>query len=157
MHKNPYATDLGNAEPLAALADTPQRIRSLVEGWPKARWEKSYAPGKWTARQILAHLVQTELALTTRVRFAASQHDYQAQPFSQDDWIGIDNQADGSTSLDAYTALRAFNLAMFKHLTPDQRTRTFTHPEYGELTPEWVAAQLAGHDIHHLRQLQTIE
>ena len=130
MHKNPYATDLGNAEPLAALADTPQRIRSLVEGWPKARWEKSYAPGKWTARQILAHLVQTELALTTRVRFAASQHDYQAQAFSQDDWIGIDNQVDGSTSLDAYTALRAFNLAMFKHLTPDQRPRTFTHPEY---------------------------
>jgi hypothetical protein len=25
------------------------------------------------------------------------------------------------------------------------------------LTPEWVAAQLAGHDIHHLKQLRQIK
>jgi hypothetical protein len=37
------------------------------------------------------------------------------------------------------------------------RKRPFTHPEYGELTPDWVAAQLAGHDIHHLKQLHVID
>jgi hypothetical protein len=46
---------------------------------------------------------------------------------------------------------------MFTGMTPAQRQRTFTHPEYGDLTVEWVAAQLAGHDIHHLKQLQTIK
>jgi DinB superfamily len=153
-HPNPYADDLGSNDPLTVLADTPQRIRALVEQWPADRWERSYAPGKWTAAQIIAHLAQTELALTTRLRFAASAPGYVAQPFSQDDWIGLDAQADPRVALDAYTALRRLNVAMFRNLTPAQRARPFTHPEYGELTPDWVAGQLAGHDIHHLKQLE---
>jgi hypothetical protein len=156
MHKNPYADDLGSRDALEALADTPQKIRSLIEKWPADRWEKSYAPGKWSARRLIVHLAQTELALTTRVRFAASQEAYVAQPFNQDAWLLLDDHADAATALDAYTALRSFNLAMFKGMPPAQRQRTFTHPEYGDLTPDWVAAQLAGHDIHHLKQLQRI-
>jgi hypothetical protein len=156
MHKNPYADDLGPRHALDALAETPFTIEKLVKQWPADRWEKSYAPGKWSARRVLVHLAQTELALTTRVRYAASQDGYVAQPFSQDAWLAIDDHADGATALDAYTALRRLNLAMFRGMTPAQRGRTFTHPEYGDLTPDWVAAQLAGHDIHHLKQLQQI-
>jgi len=157
MPKNPYADDLGSLDPLKALAETPKKIHRLVEKWTKRRWEKSYAPGKWSARRIIIHLAQAEIALTTRVRFAASQDGYVAQPFNQDDWIALDDHADAQTALDAYTALRRLNVAMFKGMTPQQRSRPFTHPEFGDLTPEWVAAQLAGHDIHHLKQLQQIK
>jgi DinB family protein len=157
MHKNPYSDDLESADPLAALAETPERIRVLVDGWSVSEWERSYDPGKWTARQVIVHLAQTEIALTTRVRFAASQDGYVAQPFSQDDWLPLDDHADARTALGAYTALRKLNLLMFQNMTAQQRTRPFTHPEYGALTPEWVAAQLAGHDIHHLKQLQAIK
>jgi len=156
MTKNPYADDLGSREPLEALADTPLKIEMLVRKWPEARWEQSYAPGKWSARRVLIHLAQTELALTTRVRFAASQDGYVAQAFNQDAWLALDEHADGPTALDAYLALRRLNVAMFRGMAPSQRQRTFKHPEYGALTPEWVAAQLAGHDIHHLKQLQQI-
>lgn len=154
--KNPYGEDLGSLDPLKALAETPRKIQALVGKWPAKRWGRSYASGKWSARLILIHLAQTELALTTRVRFAASQDGYVAQPFDQDQWIPLDERADGATALAAYVALRKLNVLMFKGLTPKQRTRVFTHPEYGALTPEWVAAQLAGHDIHHLKQLRLI-
>jgi hypothetical protein len=155
--KNPYAEDLGSFDPLTALAETPERLRAVVQGWSVTQWEQRYAPGKWTARQVVVHLAQTELALTVRVRFAASQDGYVAQAFSQDDWLPLDDHADARTALDAYTALRKLNVIMFRNMTSAQRTRPFTHPEYGQLTPEWVAAQLAGHDIHHLKQLQTIK
>jgi DinB superfamily len=156
-HPNPYADDLGSRDVLQALAETPQKIRSLIEKWPADRWERSYAPGKWSARRVLVHLAQTELALTTRARFAASQEGYVAQAFNQDDWLSLDDHADGPTALDAYTALRRLNLAMFKWMTAAQRNRAFKHPEYGELSPQWIAEQLAGHDIHHLKQLERIE
>ena len=156
MQKNPYASDLGSIDPLKALADTPRKISKVVDKWSTKQWERSYAPGKWSARRILIHLAQAELALTTRVRFAASQDGYVAQSFDQDAWLLLDDRADGPTALDAYTALRRLNLAMFKGLTPAQRKRGFTHPEFGKLTPDWVAAQLAGHDIHHLNQLKQI-
>ena len=156
MAKNPYAEVLGALDPITALSQTPQRIRDLVSTWPDDRWEKSYAPGKWTARQILVHLVQTEMALSTRVRFALSQDNYTAQPFDQDAWMTAEARTDAQTALNAYFALRGMDVAMFKALTSSQRQRTFTHPEYGALTPEWVMAQMAGHDLHHFEQLQRI-
>jgi len=157
LQKNPYAEDLGPLDPLKALAETPKKIQAVVGKWPAKRWAKRYAPGKWSARLIVVHLAQTELALTARVRFAASQDGYVAQSFDQDQWVPLDEGADGPTALAAYVALRKLNVLMFKGLTPKQRTRVFTHPEFGPLTPEWVAAQLAGHDIHHLKQLRLIK
>ena len=153
---NPYAADLGNQDALDALGKTPARIAAAVDGWTAADFERSYAPGKWSIRKVLIHLAQTELALTTRVRFALSQPGYAAQSFSQDDWIPIEDKTEARIALDAYTALRRFNLAMFRNLTPAQRERTFTHPEYGTLTVAWVANQMAGHDIHHLQQIESL-
>jgi hypothetical protein len=153
---NPYADDLGNRQPLEALADSLERIRNLVAPWGPDDFEKSYAPGKWSARQILVHLAQTELALSTRARFALTQNGYVAQPFSQDDWMSVDAGTDARTALDAYTSLRGLNLAMWRRLTREQVDRPFSHPEYGDLTVGWVMAQMAGHDIHHLKQLHAI-
>jgi hypothetical protein len=46
---------------------------------------------------------------------------------------------------------------MWNRLSDAQKDRSFTHPEYGELTVRWIAAQMAGHDIHHLKQFEQIE
>ena len=153
---NPYAEDLGNRKPLDALGDTAEHIRQLVASWSDATFDKSYAPGKWSARQILVHLAQTELALTTRARFALAQPGYTAQAFNQDDWMPLDDGADARTALAAYTSLRGLNLAMWRRLSTEQLDRSFSHPEYGDLTVSWIIAQMAGHDIHHLKQLQAI-
>jgi uncharacterized damage-inducible protein DinB len=154
---NPYADDLGQRDPLTALADTPERMRRLLQSWTDEQFERSYAPGKWSARRILVHLAQSELALTTRARFALTQPSYQAQSFSQDEWLPLDDGSDGRTALDAYTTLRRMNLAMWRRLSAEQLGRRFSHPEYGELTVGWIMAQMAGHDIHHLKQFERIQ
>src|SRR5829696_8022374 len=137
MRPNPYAADLGSREPLDALGDTPGRIRALVQPWTGAQFERTYAEGKWTARQVLIHLAQTELALTTRARFALSQPGYAAQAFSQDDWMPIDARTSAQIALDAYTSLRQMNMEMWKSLSAEERNRAFSHPEYGQLTVWW--------------------
>ena len=156
MNPNPYAADLGSREPLAALAETPWQIEQIVKSWSEKDFDRSYAPGKWSARKILVHLAQAELALTTRVRFALAQDNYQAQSFDQDDWMPLDDGMDARTALNAYLALRLMNLAMWRSLSPAQLERSFVHPEYGDLNVGWVAAQMAGHDIHHLRHFEAI-
>ena len=152
-HANPYAAALGHRDPLEALADTPWRIEETVKRWRAEEFERPWSPGKWTGRQILIHLAQTELALTTRARFALSEDAYAAQSFSQDAWMPLDATLGAPEALDAYLAMRRMNLAMWRSLTAAQRERSFSHPEYGTLTVHWIAEQLAGHEIHHYRQL----
>ncbi|MBA3641816.1 MAG: DinB family protein [Acidobacteria bacterium] len=156
MTANPYGADLGDLEALPALANTPLQIRAIVETWSDAQFERSYATGKWPARKILAHLAQTELALSTRARFALTTDNYQAQSFDQDQWMPLDEHVDAATALDTYTTLRRMNLAMWRGLTDAQMKRPFFHPDFGEVSVAWIATQMAGHDIHHLKQFEQI-
>jgi hypothetical protein len=153
---NPYAADLGEHDALVALGETPARIRQAVAGWTDAQFERTYAPGKWSIRKVLVHLAQTELALGTRARFALSEAGYVAQPFSQDHWLPLDEAMDASTALDVYTTLRRMNVGMFRRLPAGRIDCEFSHPEYGTLTVRWIASQMAGHDIHHLKQIESV-
>ena len=152
----PYINLVQTDDVVSFLNEQLKETMPFLESISEEQSRHSYAPGKWTVRKILIHLAQTELALTTRARFALSQPGYQAQAFSQDDWLPLDEACDGRTALDTYTTLRRFNLAMWRKLTPDQRQRSFNHPEYGDLTVDWIMAQMAGHDIHHLKQFEMI-
>ena len=154
--QTPYTKDLDNREPLAALRETTARIGGLARGWSQADFERSYAPGKWSARQILTHLAQTELALGTRARMAVVTPQYTAQDWDQDSWIGLDSRLEGPAALAAFLATARMNLACFEGLSEVQRAIVLTHPEYGTITVDWIIHQMAGHHINHLRQLERV-
>src|SRR5688572_7152591 len=124
MYPNPYGQYVEGRDVLASLEETPRRMAALVRGWPRVRDEQSHAPGKWTARQVLAHLAHLEMVFSIRVRFALAENDYRIQPFEQDDWMRAESPPPALVALDAYVALRAMNLALLKSLTPEQRQRT---------------------------------
>jgi len=154
---NPYASDLADRDPLEALRETPNRIVSLTNAWTPPQFERSYAPGKWTARQILIHLAQTELALGNRARMALATSPYAAQAMRQDAWMIRDAALSAREALDAFVAIASMNAAMFRSLSAADRATPFTHPEYGDLTIDWMLHQMAGHQIHHLRQLEQVD
>jgi hypothetical protein len=152
----PYTADLGDCDPIVAIRETSERIRTLTGGWSADRFERRYAPGKWTARQLVTHLAQTEMALGARARMALATPNYVAQPFDQDQWMALESRLGGRDALDAFLAASRMNVTLFESLTPAQRAIALSHPEYGTLTVDWIIHQMAGHQIHHLRQLEAI-
>ena len=154
--QTPYSKDLGAREPIAAMRETADRIRALTAGWSGDQFDRSYAPGKWSARQIFIHLAQTELAFGNRARMAIATPNYTAQPFDQDTWMAKESWTGGREAFEALVAANAFNRAFFKSLSPADRAAPFSHPEYGTLTVDWLVHQMAGHLIHHLAQLEEI-
>jgi hypothetical protein len=154
--QTPYTVDLGDRDPIASCRETPARIGAIAGAWAPGDFERSYAPGKWSARQILIHLAQTELALGTRARMALTTPGYAAQSFDQDSWMARESALDGRAALDAFLALAAMNSALFTSLSDADRAATLTHPEYGSLTVDWIIHQMAGHQIHHLKQLEQV-
>jgi uncharacterized damage-inducible protein DinB len=153
---NPYARYVEGVDVLTALEETPRRLQTLVAGWPRDAFERSYAPGKWTARQILAHLAQTEMVFANRLRFGLTASNYVVQPFDQDEWMAVDDGVEADAALAAYLALRRMNARVCRGLTREQRTRSFTHPERGTIDIDWFMVMFAGHERHHLAQLETI-
>jgi hypothetical protein len=153
---NPYAADLADRDPLDALGDTPFRIRAIADSWTPQQHERTYAPGKWSARQILIHLAQSEMALGARARLALSTSPYTSQPFDQDAWMARDSAMSGADALAAFVAMAVMNHTLFAALPAGDRTKPFTHPEYGAISVDWMINQMAGHQIHHLHQLEQI-
>ena len=153
---NPYAADLGDMDVMRALADTPERLRSLAERMTPAQYARSYAPGKWTAAQLFVHLAQVELAFSLRVRMAVTSHDYVVQPFDQDTWMAREPVVAGLDALRGYYAMRQFNLPFYRSLTIDERRRPLVHPERGPMIVEWILESLAGHERHHLPHIEII-
>jgi uncharacterized damage-inducible protein DinB len=153
---NPYREQLGDRDPLGVLSETPWRVRALAERIGAAGLDRSYAPGKWTARQVLAHLAQVEMMFGTRFRQAVTLERYTVQTFDQDGWMAREPLPDAATIINALCGMREWNLAFFRSLSPEERARTFSHPERGTQSVAWMLELLAGHDLNHLAQLEVI-
>ena len=152
----PYSKDLGDREPIAAMRETAARLGALVERWSVEQLDRSHAPGKWTARQTLTHLAQCELMFGTRARMALATPTYVAQSMDQDAWMVRETGLSGRDALDALCAASRMNASLFATLSAADRAVTFSHPEYGALTVDWIIYQSAGHQLHHLAQIEQI-
>ena len=153
--QTPYSADLGDRDPIEAIRETLESFDRLSR-WPDADFERSYAAGKWSARQVLVHLAQMELAFGTRARLALTTPNYVAQSFDQDRWMARESRLGGRAALAALVATGTMNVELFASLSPADRQATFAHPEYGAISIDWLIHQTAGHQIHHLRQLESI-
>lgn len=155
MTLNPYAEALGKNEPVEVIEETPARLARVLEKLTAEQIEKRPAPGKWSMREIIAHLADCELAFGYRLRQAAAGVDL-IQPFDQDEWARNYGGYGFQMALTTYRALRAWNLAFVRSLTEQQKAQKVTHPERGTMTTWTIVETMAGHDLHHLTRLEKL-
>jgi hypothetical protein len=153
---NPYASFLGQQDPLKVIAATSGRLTQLFETLGTEGAERSPAPGKWSPRQILCHLADCEVAFAFRLRQAYAEPRYVIQPFDQDAWAGVYGSAalDVASALSAYSALRQWNLKFIESVPPETMSKMLNHPERGDMTFGAVVETMAGHDINHIQQIE---
>jgi hypothetical protein len=155
---NPYAPFLGSRDALEVAAETPGRLSDLAKKLGQTGMERSYAPGKWPARLILCHLADSEVVFAFRFRQALAEPNHVIQPFDQDAWARPYSSPglSGAAAIDAFSALRHWNLALLKNVPQATFSKPVTHPERGSMTFKVVLETMAGHDLNHLRQLDAI-
>ena len=151
---NPYASQLGDQDPVSVLSATASRLQELAISLGDSRIEQPIAPGKWSPRQIFIHLADCELAFGFRYRQTLAEDNHLVQPFDQDKWAGAYAAYEAGQALDTFVALRRWNLALIQKLTPEQLAKGVLHPERGQETLLGLFEISAGHDINHLRQLE---
>jgi hypothetical protein len=152
---------LGHVEgkdPLAVQAATAKKLARLIEGVPAARLRKRPAPDKWSVSEILAHLADGEIVGAFRLRLILGAPGSPIVAYDQDAWVtsGHYDTRDPRKSVDQFRVLREANLALLESITPDQWKQYGVHSERGTESIEHIVRMFAGHDLNHLRQIESI-
>jgi uncharacterized damage-inducible protein DinB len=153
---NPYAAALAGREPTAVIASSAASMRELLARIGAARLQQAPAPGKWSARDIVCHLADTEIAFAFRLRQTLAEEHHVIQPFDQDRFAAVYGAMDAAVALESFAALRQWNLALLAALPTAASSRPVTHPERGTMTFASIVETMAGHDLNHLSQLEAI-
>ena len=149
---------LGQKDPRKVLAATPAKLGRLVRRASAAKLRKRPAPGKWSAGEIVAHLLDCEIVAGWRIRQVLGSPGTPIQAFDQDAWAaaGHYDQRDARKSLGEFRALREANLALLKSLTPEQWKHHGVHAEWGAHSIEFMVCEMAGHDLNHIPQVERL-
>jgi uncharacterized damage-inducible protein DinB len=153
MSVNPYAGPLGERDAAKVIAQTPERLAQVIDGLSAAEIETRPAPGKWSVREIVAHLADCEIAFGFRLRQSYGGESL-LQPFDQDAWSRAYGVYTTEMALATFKTLRAWNVAFVGGLTEADKKLPARHPERGEMTLWTIVETMAGHDLHHLAGLE---
>ena len=148
--------NVAGKDPLEIMRQTPSRIREIVASAKSGQLDYRPAPGKWSIREQLAHLVDSETVIATRIRWAAAEPGTGVVAYDQDKWAKTSRYAEVpvETSVAVFSAVRAATLAFIDRLTPEERANAHTlHSERGKETLDRILEMTAGHDINHLETM----
>lgn len=152
---------LGYAEgqqPLKIQAASAKKLERLLKGVPAAKLRKRPAPEKWSVAEIMAHLADSEIVTSFRLRQILGTPGTPIPAYDQEAWArsGHYEKRDARKSLAQFRTLREANLALLKSLSPEQWKHHGMHSERGAETIERLALLIAGHDLNHTRQIERI-
>lgn len=152
----PYSQELAGRDPQKIIAETPARLARVLGALTTEQIETRPAPGKWSVREIVAHLADCEIAWSWRLRQVYAEEHAVIQPFDQDAWARSYDAYTYAAARRTFEALRAWNVEFVAGLRDADRQRPMTHPERGEETLWTIVEIMAGHDLHHLLRLEAL-
>jgi hypothetical protein len=134
------------------LEATLQLLRSIDESRAGFR----YAPDKWSIKQLLGHVIDSERVFTYRaLRFARNDKN-PLSGFDQDDFIkgGNFDEQNFTDLIDEFEHVRKSTIHLFKPLSNEAWLRTGTAND-DEVSVRALAFIIAGHLVHHVGVLKS--
>jgi hypothetical protein len=113
-------------------------------------------PGKWSIRQIVAHLSDSEIAAAMRLRRIIAEENPTLEAYDQDAWaVNLDyGRRKPSQALETFRRIRAENYELLKELPETAFDRVGLHTERGPLTLKQLTQLIAEHAESHAAQLR---
>lgn len=117
---------------------------------------KTYAPGKWTVRQLLHHLADAETVLYERIRRGIARPGQVVWGFDQDKWADQlnYNTRDLAINQAIYQSIRKGVIDLVNAHYDQAGDQQYVHNETGLRTVKEEFDKVAWHNEHHLRQIR---
>ena len=146
---------------IEAYAQGYSEVANALEGFPEERLSDHPLPGKWSAREIVHHLADSETESAARLRRLLTQRhpiilSYDQEAYAQR--LRYDERQDLTPPLAAFRSARENTVPLLRAMTEEDWKREGWHTESGRYSAEtWLqiyAAHAHGHasQIRRLRQ-----
>jgi hypothetical protein len=150
-----YIALIPGSDILATLDAQRRDTMTLLCGRDEADGDFRYAPGKWSAKEVLGHVCDTERIFAYRALRIARADQTPIEGYEQDDYVrnGPFAQAPLPELIEDYIAVRRATLTLLRNLDEPAWTRHGVANK-NEVTVRALAYIIAGHELHHRKILE---
>jgi uncharacterized damage-inducible protein DinB len=133
------------------LIDSQKNFESLLRNLPLEKHNFSYAEGKWTMKELIQHIIDTERIFSYRALCFARNDSTSLPGFDQDIFVENDNANDRNyyDLLDEMAVLRKSSVQLYKSFSDEALLRIGVASE-NKMSVRALGYLFSGHQIHHL-------
>lgn len=123
---------------------------------PEEHLDKTYAPGKWTVRQLLHHLTDAETVLYERIRRGIANPGQVVWGFNQDLWAEKLDYHNFPLTINkqVYIAVRNSMIYLAEKYYESHGGNQYVHSETGLRTVQDEFDKVVWHNERHLEQIE---
>jgi hypothetical protein len=150
-----YVRQVPDGNLLAGLEQQGRDTVTLLRGVDEKKSQFRYADGKWTIREVVGHLIDTERVFAYRA-LSFARGDHTALPsFDENEWARTSNAGRRALSelIAEFEAVRTATLAMFRGFSDGEFAREGVASN-NPITVRALAYIVAGHERHHVKILR---
>lgn len=150
-----YISLVPGADIVATLDAQRRAMMLLLSSKTDAETEFRYAPEKWSAKEVLGHVCDTERVFAYRALRIARADRTPLEGFEQDDYVrnGPFHHCPIAELIEDYIAVRRATITLLRNLDPEAWLRRGIANK-NEVTVRALAYTIAGHELHHRRILE---
>lgn len=135
---------------LVALAEQDQEIEAMFSGLDEERGRHRYAPGKWSVKEVLGHLIDSERVFAFRALSVARGETQDLPGFEEDDYVAASNYHERSLASvrEEFRTVRQATRSLFEGLADESLVR-IGHANGSPCSPRAIGWIVVGHARHH--------
>lgn len=148
----PYMEGLPSSDILPFLELQMEDVMQFLRTIPEDKWNYAYAPGKWTIREVLGHVADSEIIFGYRALSFARGEQQSLPGYEENDYVreGRFNQLSYQEIIQIWLKSRELNLVLFESI--DETGWNQTGIANGNtMKAGAVPFIIAGHVRHHMR------
>ena len=150
-----YIDNVPEGDIIALLPTELERTLALLERVPSEHADYRYQPEKWSIKQVVGHLIDSERMFAYRALCFARNDPARLPSFEQDPYAKFSNASRRSLPElgEELTYVRKSNVLLFKSFDEEMSTRRGIASDV-EFSVRAFPYIVAGHEIHHRRVLE---
>jgi len=134
-------------------------VTNALNGFPEDRLSTNVIPGKWSAKEIVHHLADSESTSAIRLRRLLVEDSPVIQGYDQDAFaVRLRyNEREMPPALEAFRSARETTVQLLRLMSDDDWVREGVHTENGKYTPEIWLTIYAAHAHNHAAQIKRLK